>query len=760
MYRFEVYVRSVTVKSSNLPFWEDADAGSARRLLSGAVAVKLMQYPLLTLLPATLTGKQVKGCKPVCSETTFSLHSGKSCTFTADRESLCDKLAQAPLCLLFLGPSAKGRPGLTGVATLQLGLENADPHPNPSSNDSCCRRPLHCRHCEGLGHPRPRSPAKHHIRPMSRLRQSRAVSHCQQMLRMATAGLDSYCPACLLPCATPVAAPAAPLHHPSRSEGSKSGKTGRVGGSNRDVVVGGSGRDVTAAGSDDREVIATQQQASDAQQHLLALSASAEAGNVSEANSEQLLAWGRAGLSKATMLMRLQEALADVEQLKADLLNSEDSARQPGQPTTAPKKKRKAQSLIQHPALSHGPGRSSKLKAHVALTQGHGDSAGDALTQDKSSSTVLVHQPASRGESQAELDVDLSTRPEEHRAVPGSQIVSHKVQIRAVPSSPNVSQKRQMQPRRQQGPLPGSPIAILACQQKLTAHARRQSHMSQCNSSVADPVVGHSNYTNQRKPLHWQHQQQQQPSQEYSSPMGGAATNQGDGSMHGNSDNGETNERADAVSVASFANSAASGLGHLMRAQQPWSESESSSSPDRTSATGSADGKDFSQLQAEAAYAPPVIDSSSRTSWAVDELSGASQPWDHPISVVEDEKEGDLVSQQRLQALTGVSQPVLVRVQEGVKLENAASEVSEEAYSDVFEEDMPQPAADDDVSDAASVRSTSMSVHSPSDTLEQCVGKYTSPYTGAAMKMQMFTSTPNIQKSIKPGSIRNDGIRQ
>ena len=354
------------------------------------------------------------------------------------------------------------------------------------------------------------------------------------------------------------------------------------------------------------------------------------------------------------------------------------------------------------------------------------------------------------------------------------------------------------------------------------------------------------------KPLHWQHQQQQQPSQEHSSPMGGAATNQGDGSMHGNSDNGETNERADAVSVASFANSAASGLGHLMRAQQPWSESESSSSPDRTSATGSADGKDFSQLQAEvmsqpdteqqlpqqpplhvvnqldsleqaqqqlllsepevsaeagkeelpsaqqpaqqdqyvqpvhvttttssssrpswalehqavqpmhdssgsrpswaleqqavqpmhdssgnrpswaleqqavqpmhdssgsrpgwaleqqsaheqpvhasssssssrpswaleqvvqpvhesssngrpcwvhdqqAAYAPPVIDSSSRTSWAVDELSGASQPWDHPISVVEDEKEGDLVSQQRLQALTGVSQPVLVRVQ-------------------------------------------------------------------------------------------------
>ena len=142
---------------------------------------------------------------------------------------------------------------------------------------------------------------------------------------MATAGLDSYCPACLLPCATPVAAPAAPLHHPSCSnhlhrhasqqqaaeqpvyvhkhssnpewdsltgfEGSKSGKTGQVGGSNRGVVVGGSSKDVTAAGLDDREVIATLQQASDAQQQLLPSSATAEAGNFSEASSEQLLAW-------------------------------------------------------------------------------------------------------------------------------------------------------------------------------------------------------------------------------------------------------------------------------------------------------------------------------------------------------------------------------------------------------------------------------------------------------------------------------------
>jgi len=144
------------------------------------------------------------------------------------------------------------------------------------------------------------------------------------MLRMATAGLDNYCPACLLPCATPVAAPAAPLHHPSRSNhlhswdsqqqaaeqpvcvhrhssnaegdsptgsaGSKSGKRGQAGGSDGDIVVGGSGRDAVAGGSD-REVIAMQQQASDAQQQLLPSSATAEAWTVSEASSEQLLAW-------------------------------------------------------------------------------------------------------------------------------------------------------------------------------------------------------------------------------------------------------------------------------------------------------------------------------------------------------------------------------------------------------------------------------------------------------------------------------------
>ena len=76
------------------------------------------------------------------------------------------------------------------------------------------------------------------------------------------------------------------------------------------------------------------------------------------------------------MLMRLQVALADVEQLKADLLTTEDSARQPGQPATVPKKKRKAASMIQHPALSHSQGRTSKLKANAALASGHVDSAG------------------------------------------------------------------------------------------------------------------------------------------------------------------------------------------------------------------------------------------------------------------------------------------------------------------------------------------------------------------------------------------------
>ncbi len=33
--------------------------------------------------------------------------------------------------------------------------------------------------------------------------------------------------------------------------------------------------------------------------------------------------------------------------------------------------------MIQHPALSRGQGQSSKLKANVALTRGHGDDAGE-----------------------------------------------------------------------------------------------------------------------------------------------------------------------------------------------------------------------------------------------------------------------------------------------------------------------------------------------------------------------------------------------
>ena len=42
-------------------------------------------------------------------------------------------------------------------------------------------------------------------------RQSRALSHCHHMLRAATAGLDSYCPACLLPLTLPD--PADPRHN-------------------------------------------------------------------------------------------------------------------------------------------------------------------------------------------------------------------------------------------------------------------------------------------------------------------------------------------------------------------------------------------------------------------------------------------------------------------------------------------------------------------------------------------------------------------
>ncbi len=67
-------------------------------------------------------------------------YKGKLFKYALQLSNACVLMLQAPLCLLFLGPSAKGGPGLLGVATLQLGLENADSHPNPGSNDSCCKR--------------------------------------------------------------------------------------------------------------------------------------------------------------------------------------------------------------------------------------------------------------------------------------------------------------------------------------------------------------------------------------------------------------------------------------------------------------------------------------------------------------------------------------------------------------------------------------------------------------------------------------------
>ena len=70
---------------------------------------------------------------------------------------------------------------------------------------------------------------------------------------------------------------------------------------------------------------------------------------------------GRAGLSKADMLERLQEAVADIEQLKADLLSTGRRAKHPA----ASQKKRKAQSLTQHQALSRGLSQSRKQKANA-----------------------------------------------------------------------------------------------------------------------------------------------------------------------------------------------------------------------------------------------------------------------------------------------------------------------------------------------------------------------------------------------------------
>lgn len=70
---------------------------------------------------------------------------------------------------------------------------------------------------------------------------------------------------------------------------------------------------------------------------------------------------GRSGLSKADMLERLQEAVADIEQLKADLLSTGRRAKHPA----ASQKKRKAQSVTQHHAMSRGQSQSRKQKANA-----------------------------------------------------------------------------------------------------------------------------------------------------------------------------------------------------------------------------------------------------------------------------------------------------------------------------------------------------------------------------------------------------------
>lgn len=75
---------------------------------------------------------------------------------------------------------------------------------------------------------------------------------------------------------------------------------------------------------------------------------------------------GRAGLSKADMLERLQEAVADIEQLKAGLLSTGRRAKHPA----ASQKKRKAQSVTQHQALSRGLSQTRKQKANAVPASG------------------------------------------------------------------------------------------------------------------------------------------------------------------------------------------------------------------------------------------------------------------------------------------------------------------------------------------------------------------------------------------------------
>ena len=84
---------------------------------------------------------------------------------------------------------------------------------------------------------------------------------------------------------------------------------------------------------------------------------------------------GRAGWSKADMLERLQEAVADIEQLKADLLSTGRRAKHPA----ASQKKRKAQSVTQHRALSQGLGQSRKQKANAVPALGLSSIQGASL---------------------------------------------------------------------------------------------------------------------------------------------------------------------------------------------------------------------------------------------------------------------------------------------------------------------------------------------------------------------------------------------
>ncbi len=62
------------------------------------------------------------------------------------------------------------------------------------------------------------------------------------------------------------------------------------------------------------------------------------------------------------MLERLQEAVADIEQLKADLLSTSHPSKHTAQPAAAVKKKRKAQSMATGVGMRRGRAQVSKLK--------------------------------------------------------------------------------------------------------------------------------------------------------------------------------------------------------------------------------------------------------------------------------------------------------------------------------------------------------------------------------------------------------------